>query len=424
MFHPVFNWFLDMLRFLVIGLLIFASTRASAADWPQWRGPTRDCHTDSGQPWPDSLESEHLAQLWRIPLGPSYSGPIVSGPRVFVTETRSASDEVVRALDRQTGKELWRAEWAGALKVAFFARDNGSWIRSTPATDGQNLYVAGIRDVLVSLGCENGDENWRVDLATTLKAGLPGFGTVCSPLVDREYLYLQAAGSVVKVDKASGRIVWRSTPESGGIFGSGMGASAFSSPVIATVAGRRQIVVQSRKALFGLDLESGQRLWSTDVKAFRGMNILTPTVIGDTVFTSTYGGGTYLYDVKDVGSGFQVSERWRSKTQGYMSSPAVVGGQVFLHLRNQRLTCIDPANGETHWTTRPFGKYWSMVANGNRLLALDQRGELHLIDAAPDEFVEVSGRKISDAQTWAHLAVADQQLFVRELNAMSAWSWK
>ncbi|MCH2201485.1 MAG: PQQ-binding-like beta-propeller repeat protein [Fuerstiella sp.] len=413
-----------MFRYLTIGLLLFASADSQAADWPQWRGPTRDCRITPQQKWPDSLGAENLTQSWRISLGPGYSGPIVSGPRVFVTETRSKTDEVVRALDRRTGKELWKTEWKGALKVPFFAAKNGSWIRSTPSSDSQNLYVAGIRDVLVSLDVQTGHENWRVDFVKTFNAALPGFGTVCSPLLDGEHIYLQAAASVVKLNKSDGKVIWRSTPESGGLFGSGLGTSAFSSPVIATIGRQRQLVVQSRQSLFGLDLETGDRLWSTDVEAYRGMNILTPTVIGDSILTSTYGGGTFLFEVMKSSSGLQITERWRTNKQGYMSSPVVIDGRVFLHLRNQRFTCINPVNGETNWTTRPFGKYWSMVSNGKRLLALDQRGELHLIDASPVEYRELSSRRVSESETWAHLAAADRQLFVRELNAMTAWNWQ
>lgn len=413
-----------MFRSLAISLLLMTPATLYAADWPQWRGPTRDCKLAEQREWPESLEGEHLTQSWQIPLGPSYSGPIVSGNKVFVTETQAETNEIVRALDRGTGELIWKTEWPGALKVAFFARENGSWIRSTPATDGQSLYVAGIRDVLVSLDVETGDEKWRVDLVKTFDAALPGFGTVCSPLADAEHLYLQAAASVVKISANSGSVIWRSKPESGGLFGAGMGASAFSSPVMATIEGVRQLIVQSRKSLFGVDLDTGERLWAIDVEAYRGMNILTPTVIGNSVFTSTYGGGTFFYDVTKSGRGFDVTERWNTNKQGYMSSPVVVDGRVFLHLRNQRFTCIDPATGETYWTTRPFGKYWSTVANGNRLLALDQRGELHLIHATPDKYRELSTRTVSESETWAHLAVSDEQVFVRDLDALTMWSWR
>ena len=174
------------------------------ADWPQWRGPNRDGQV-GGEKWPARLERSSLRELWRRALGPSYSGPIVTEALVFTTETRDKESEVVLALDRKTGEERWRAEWEGAMTVPFFAWSNGSWIRSTPAYDGECLYVAGMRDVLVCLHAETGREKWRVDFVDQLGTPLPAFGFVCSPLVDGSAVYVQAGASVVKLDKGSGR---------------------------------------------------------------------------------------------------------------------------------------------------------------------------------------------------------------------------
>jgi hypothetical protein len=64
-----------------------------------------------------------------------------------------------------------------------------------------------------------------------------------------------------------------------------------------------------------------------------------------------------------------------------------------------------------------------MVAQGDRILALDQRGVLYLVRANPQAFELLDSRKISDQETWAHLAVCGDQLFVRELNAVAAYQW-
>ena len=85
---------------------------------------------------------------------------------------------------------------------------------------------------------------------------------------------------------------------------------------------------------------------------------------------------------------------------------------------------IDLNTGKELWTTgESFGKYWSLVANGGRILALDQRGWLYLLNANPDKFDLVDKRKIADAETWAHLGVADNQLFIRQLKALAVWRW-
>ena len=82
---------------------------------------------------------------------------------VFVTETQNKKYEVVRAFDRQNGQELWKTSWEGKIKVPFFAGKRGSWIRSTPAFDGERLYVSGMRDVLFCLHSEDGRVIWKLD---------------------------------------------------------------------------------------------------------------------------------------------------------------------------------------------------------------------------------------------------------------------
>ena len=107
-----------------------------------------------------------------------------------------------------------------------------------------------------------------------------------------------------------------------------------------------------------------------------------------------------------------------------MSSPVVVGEHAYLHLKNQRLACFELATGDEQWRTTPFGKYWSMVTQGDRILALDEKGELRLIQANPKEYTLLSQRHVSDDSTWAHLAVAGNQVFVRELKGLVAFEWK
>ena len=385
--------------------------------WPQWRGPSRDGQA-RGPKWPDRLEKGNLEPLWRVPLGPSYSGPIVTDELVFTTETKNKESEVVRALDRRTGKECWRAEWKGAMSVPFFAAWNGSWIRSTPAYDGQSLYVAGMRDVLVCLDAQSGQEKWRIDFVRRFNTPLPAFGFVCSPLVEETAVYVQAGASVVKLAKESGTVIWRTLNDGGGMSG-----SAFSSPIVANLSGKRQLVVQTREQLAGVDLNTGEVLWRQEVPAFRGMNILTPVVIGDTVFTSSYRNKSWLYRVTQENDRFQVATVWSNNVMGYMSTPVVIGNHAYLHLQNRRFACVNLETGDRTWTSQPFGKYASLVAQEDRILALDSRGRLLLIEANPRAFVLVDDVKISDAETWAHLAVSGNELFVRELGAIASYRW-
>lgn len=409
------------IAFLIATLCLPARTLpviAADSSWPQWRGPTRDGHV-AGPTWPDALGTNQLRQLWRVELGPSYSGPIVSGDRVFTTETKDKKFEVVTAFERHTGRELWHAEWAGALSVPFFAKSNGDWIRATPACDGASLFVAGMRDVLVCLEAATGKERWRVDFVKEFNAPVPDFGFVCSPLVDGDAVYVQAGASFVKLDKRTGEVRWRTLKDQGGTWG-----SVFSSPVFATLAGTRQLVVQTREKLAGVNPDDGTVLWEQPVEAFRGMNILTPVVVGDILLTSSYGGKTIGFRVAHAGGRWTVSEVWKHKAQGYMSTPVVIDGVAYTHLKSQRVMALEVATGRELWTSgESFGKYWSLVARGDRILALDQRGVLLSLRANREKLDILAQRQLTAAETWAHLAVAGNQLFIRELNALSAWQW-
>jgi len=385
--------------------------------WPQWRGPNRDGSL-TGTKLPDSIAENRLKQIWRVELGPSYSGPIVSSDRVFVTETRDNKTEVVRALDRKTGTELWKQEWPGALAVPFFAKANGDWIRATPAFDGERLYVAGMRDVLVCLDASSGKELWRLDFVQKLGTVPPTFGFASSPLVLGDSVFVQAGGGLCKVDKRSGEIQWRVLDDGGGMSG-----SAFSSPYFATLNGVPQILVQTRTILAGVNPDDGTLFWKKEIPAFRGMNILTPTVYNNSVFTSSYGGGSFLFATTKDESGWNLKESWTSKAQAYMSSPIVIKGDLYLHLRNQRFTCLNLETGKERWTTTPFGKYWSMVTDGEKILALDQNGELLLIRANPDKFDLIDRRKVAD-DAWAHIAVSGNEVFIRDLNHLTVYRWE
>jgi outer membrane protein assembly factor BamB len=276
-----------------------------------------------------------------------------------------------------------------------------------------------MRDVLVSLNAKTGQEQWRVDFVKEFNSPLPGFGFVSSPLLDGDSLYVQAGASFVKLDKKTGKIIWRVLKDEGGTMG-----SAFSSPVFATLCGQRQLVVQTRENLAGVDPASGDVLWEQKVPNFRGMNILTPVVFGDSIFTSSYENKSWMFSITKSAGAFEVKEAWSSKAAGYMSTPVVIDGHAYLHLQNQRFTCINLTTGERTWTSTPYGKYASLVAQNDRILALDQKGKLLLLKANPEKFELLDERKVSDEETWAHLAVCGDELFVRELNALSAFRWK
>ena len=400
----------------VIALQQF-STQAFSADWNQWRGPNRDSKIESAD-WPERLNGS-MEQVWASELGPTYSGPIVSGDLVFTTETVDKKFERVSAFNLNTGEQVWTKVWEGAMAVPFFAAKNGDWIRSTPACDGNNLIVLGMRDVLVCLDPKTGTEKWRVDFPLAMGTPIPSFGAVCSPLIDGDSVYVQTGGALVRIKNSNGEVVWKSLEKGGGMMSNG----AFSSPVIATLCGQRQLVVQTRTELCGVNLDSGGVLWKQPIEAFRGMNILTPLVSGDRIFTAAHSGRSQLFEIRKQGDNWSVTEVWAQKPQGYMSSPVLIDGTIYLHQKNQRLSALSIADGKILWTTRPQGEYWSIVANGKKLLALTNDGKLSLIQSSDEGFSPIDSQTVAK-DSWAHLAVQGDKIIVRDLNELKVFSWK
>ncbi|TWU60294.1 outer membrane biogenesis protein BamB [Rubripirellula tenax] len=388
-----------------------------AQEWNQWRGPSRDAQW-AGSSFPTKLTG-NLKQVWEQPHAQSYSGPVIRGDLVYTTETVDKTDERVTAHRLDTGDVAWTATWPGAMAVPFFAASNGDWIRATPICDAEHLIVLGMRDVLVSLDPTTGDEQWRVDFPAQLGTPLPSFGAVCSPLIDEGFVYVQTGGALVKLSVTDGAVVWKTLENAEGMMSSG----AFSSPTIATLGGQKQLVVQTREELCGVDLATGQPLWREKIEAFRGMNILTPTVIGDRIFTSAHSGRAQLFSVsKAAGGDWVVDEIWSQKTQAYMSSPVVIDDTIYLHAKNQRLIALSIEDGSIRWTSEPFGKYWSMIAAGDRMLALDETGELLLISANTEKLEIIDRTQVAD-NAWAHLAIHGNRLIVRDLSALKVYEF-
>ncbi len=398
------------------GLCLTSSALSAEADsdWSSWRGNQRD-GVCPGADWPKDLRN--LTRQWSIDLSDSYSGPIIADGRVFTTESIGNQFESLVALDHSTGQELWRKQWSGAMTVPFFAKANGDWIRSTPATDGKRVLVCGMRDVIASFDAATGDEQWRVDFIADHGAVLPSFGLVCSPLIQGGFAYVQAGGAVRKVNLEDGSLVWSSMADQGGMSG-----GAFSSPILAPIHGVEQLIAQTRTTLCGLDLETGEPLWQRDIAAFRGMNILTPTLWNNHVFTSAYGGKAQLLNIIP-GDTWSTEVAWEAKAEAYMSSPLIVDDHLYLHLRNQRFSCLDLATGKEKWRTTPFGKYWSMVTDRESILALDETGDLRLIRANPDKFELLDSQPVSSEPSWAHIALAGEQIFIRRQRGLDAYRW-
>lgn len=400
--------------FCLAATLPLIASAVDSGDWSQWRGPQRDSQLPAGT-LPNRL-GDRLELLWQKSLSPSYSGPVVLDGVVFTTETVDKRYEKVTALSLESGDVLWTQQWEGSMAVPFFAAANGDWIRATPACNEEALIVVGMRDTMTCLDPENGDIRWAIDFPKQLGTPLPMFGASCSPLIDGDSVYMQTGGATVRLSLKDGSVIWQTLNNADSKL-----PGAFSSPIIATIADVRQLLVQTRDALCGVDLETGTVLWQQPIESFRGMNILTPLVIGDTIFTSAHSGKAQRFQIRRSGDEWTVEEIWQQKQQAYMSSPVLVGERIFMHLKNERMTALSVATGEAAFTTRPMAKYVSMIAAGGQILGLTDGGDLLLIDATADEFRIVDQVNVAE-NSWAHLALSRDKLIVRDLNAIKVFS--
>jgi outer membrane protein assembly factor BamB len=405
---------------LVSALTAIITTGLRADDndtWPQWRGPQRNGRVHGG-PWPASLQDPHLTPLFRIELPPSYSGPVVAEGKLFVTYTKDAKYEGVRALDPDNGRELWSTEWDDSMQVAEVAASMGSWIRATPTYYDRSLYVAGMRDLLVCLDAETGSQRWQADFHQRYGTPLPEIGFVCSPLVVDDGVFVQAADSFIRVDRRTGASVWRC------LVRSDVGQGSYSSPDFAVIHGRPQLLVANIPAIAGVDPATGDILWKRELDSYDQGCILAPIPYADGIFTSTRASRTGFYRLSYHEGRFTLADQWKNKLVVYMSSPVVIGDHAWLHLKNGRFACVDLQNGKEKWiSNRPYGKYCSMIWCHNQILALTNEGQLLLIRANSERFDLADSRVISTDETWGHLAVVGQQIFIRELNAIAVYHW-
>jgi outer membrane protein assembly factor BamB len=399
---------------LVAGVaLSLAQTTLPSSDWPQWRGPRRDGSIGAQLPaeWPAAL-----TKRWEVVAGAGHSSPIVAGNRVVVF-TRQNDREVTRALDLATGREIWRDEYAAPYTVNSAARAHGPGPKSTPALAGGRVFTFGIGGVLSALDLATGKVFWR----TNPPAVLPEYGTAGSPLVDGGVVIAHMGGrdggAMTAFDAATGAVRWRWD-------GDGPG---YGSPIIATLAGGRQLIAQTQKFLVGLNPGSGALLWRVPFTTSYNQNAITPVVAGNLVINSGLEKPVTAFRIQRSGSEW-TAEPASTVDQAslYMSSAVVIGSTLYgLSHRNQgQLFALDPSSGKLLWTTKGReGENASLMGNRSWLLVSTTNGELIVARPSASKFDEVRRYQVSDSALWAHPAVAPRSILVKGVEKVVCWGW-
>ena len=403
---------------LVLRLVVVVALAGAvpAADWPQWRGPTRDGRAAVTEPALSSLPKE-LNPVWRIAVGGGHSSPVVAAGRLLYLD-EDGQHEVAHLLDAATGRELWRTPFADR-----FEDEWGAGPRSTPLIDGDRAYVQSCSGEFRCLNVAAGKVLWGVSFERDFGVRFHGArgaeslvaarrGNNGSPVVDGDAVIVPVGStngaSLVCFEKLTGTIQWKTGRED----------AAYSSPVISTLAGLRQVVYFSADSLSGFERATGRLLWRQPLRTAARRHAATPVIMGDTVAVNSHTLGTRCFRITCSGDMFTATEVWTNPALKInLATPVLAEGHLFSQGPDRDYVCVDGATGRLQWSQPGFGQtrrdYASTILVGNNLLVLTEQGTLVLLSGNAERYREL-GRLQVCGNTWSFPALADGRLFVRD----------
>ena len=396
-----------MLRVLL--LLLFSSSVASAADWPQWLGPRRDGGTSEKlEPWttPPTI-------AWTVKTGVGFSSPVVVNDRVYVhARVNGKEKEEMIAIDAKSGKVLWRTPYDRAPYSSVL----NTGPQATPSVAGGKIYGFGISGSLTCFDAETGNLDWHVDALKKLKVEVPRFGVCCSPLVIGNRVIVAVGGkgsAVVAFDTKTGDIAWQALDE---------GANT-SSPVLYAVKGKPvpDAVFMTTLRVIGLNPLDGSVNWEFPLPFQPGGTSPTPLVNGDLIVTSTMDNGSTGIRLKGTEK-LEAEKAWQSKgVSAYFSSGVGAKDRIFLvtnvlkPVPRADLTCLNAATGKVQWKKDGLGYFhFGIVRTGNgKLLLLDDKGVMRLVDAEAEEYKELCSAPVCEG-TLVVPTISNGMVFARD----------
>jgi len=397
---------------------VTATGEAAAADWPQWRGPTRDGVADaSGLPvkWPQSL-----GRSWSKKVGLGHSSPVVQSGRVYQM-SRDGDREVVQGFDLGTGRELWKRQYKASYKVNSAARDHGPGPKATPVVSGNRLVTFGISGILSCWDITSGRKVWSHEFSSQHRTTSPLYGHAASPIIVGGRVIVHVGGhddgALCAFELASGKVVWRWAQD----------GPSYTSPVMVNLGGKPHLVAQSQKFHLGVDPATGGILWRVPFNTQYDQNSITPLVAGGRLILGGYNQPTVALKVTARGNRFRTEGAWKNREISmYMSSPVLVGGRMFgfSHRRRGQLFCADPVTGKVAWAAQGrLAENAAIVAAGGVLLVLTTGGEL-LVVAAEGGYRELAKYRVSESATWAHPALVGSKLLVKDRDDLLVFDLK
>jgi outer membrane protein assembly factor BamB len=401
---------------LALFLLALTCPRlVQAADWPQWRGAGRDGHVAETL---DALPQD-LKPAWRIDIGGGFSSPVVAAGKLVYLDAQQGK-EVVHLADALTGKEIWNHPFGDA-----YGDEWGSGPRCTPIIEGDRLYVQSCKGEFRCLNLADGKPVWGTsfekDFGVTFLGSKANEGTASrrgnngSGVIDGDRLVLPVGSadgaSLVCFEKRTGKVLWKSQNDE----------AAYSSLVMATLAGVRQVVYFSADALLGVSPADGKLLWRVPLRTEAKRHAATPVIFGDSVIVNSHTFGLQSFKIEKTSEGLKATPAWHNRDLKInISTPVLLNGHLYSQGAGRNFVCVDAATGKQLWSQEGFGdRYSSSIAVGDRLLVVTDRGELVMLAADPANYKEL-GRLQITGKTWNHAAYANGKLYVRE-GLTSGW---
>ena len=387
-------------------------TTSPATDYPGFRGRDRSATVDSvnlGSDWTDNPPQ----QVWRQPVGPGWSSFAIVGASC-VTQEQRGEEEAVVCYDVATGRQRWQH-----LDQARFAEMmGGEGPRATPTIESGRVYALGATGLLNCLDGRNGEAIWSVNVLRDNGARNAAFGMCGSPLVFQSMVVVSPGGpgaAIVAYDRNTGRKLWSAGDSDAG----------YSSPQIASLGGREQILSFNAEGLFAHDPSTGRILWNYPwVTPPERNNVCQPIPLPahddlpDRVFISSgYGKGCTLLALDMAGESFQVRPIWtnkllKSKFASAVVHSTVVNGDFVFGLDDGILTCVDLNSGAARWKQGRYGHGQLLLAD-DKLLVQAEKGDVVLVAASAERHQELGRFAALSQRTWNHPALAGNLLLVR-----------
>ena len=385
-------------KYLPVALLLSAGLLLQGADWPSWRGPERNGLSRETS-WSSDWGAEGPTKAWTAQVGVGFASVVVADGRLFTSGWADGKDTVT-CLDAATGKVLWTHSHPEPLGNKMY--EGGP--NATPLVAGQWVYAVSKTGHIFCFDTGTGVVRWEAELGKRIGAKIADWGVSGSPvLADPQTLLVAYGPAGTALDPGTGRILWHSGTKKD---------MTFAAPVVTELDGRRAALFFMSEELVAVDPKDGRKLWATKFGQGYRTHCSDPVVVGNQVFISSGDDGGELLNV----SAKSAERVWKNKNLSTFTGSAVlIGGMLYGHetagykTANQELRCVDLATGTVKWGEKGFGQ-GSLIAAGDRLIVLGEKGELSVVRASPGKFELLARSQFIGGKCWTAPALAQGRL--------------